>query len=84
MAKAKEPSTDALPSMAERYNQLKRVGVLSKDSASGKIVDDWNKAIDEAASKPESADISPSISTLLAVKDEEELVSTHCCYFTLC
>ena len=79
MAKAKEPPTDALPTMAEKYSQLKRVGALSKDSSSGKIIDDWNKITDEASSKPETVDISPSISTLLAVKDEEELVSA-CTY----
>ena len=74
MAKAKDPPTDALPSLAEKYNELKRVGILTKDIASGKIINDWSKAIEKAASKPETVDVSPSISTLLAVKDEEELV----------
>lgn len=74
MAKAKDPPTDALPSLAEKYNEMKRVGILTKDSASGKMINDWNKTIEKAAPKPETVDVSPSISSLLAVKDEEELV----------
>ena len=75
-AKAKEPPTDAMPTLVGIYSKLKRVGMILKDSASGKLIDEWNKAISEAESKPELVEISPAISALLAVKDEEELVRT--------
>lgn len=75
MAKAKEPQTDALPNFAEAYGRLKRVGIIQKDNPSGKLIDDWNKAISGLESKPELLDMSPAISAILAVKDEDELVS---------
>lgn len=73
-AKAKEPPTDALPTFVGIYSNLKRVGIIAKDNTSGKLIDDWNKAVSEAQSKPEVVDMSPAMSAILAVKDEEELV----------
>jgi len=46
-----------------------------KDTASGKLVSEWQAALEGVASKPEVIDMTPAISSLLAVKDEEELVS---------
>jgi nucleosome binding factor SPN SPT16 subunit len=46
-----------------------------KDTASGKLVSEWQAALEGAASKPEVIDMTPAISSLLAVKDEDELVS---------
>lgn len=73
-AKAKEPPTDALPTFTGTYTSMKRVGIVAKDSTSGKLIDDWNKILSEAESKPETVDMSPAVSAILAVKDEEELV----------
>lgn len=79
-AKAKDPPTDALPKAVELYSKLSRVGALVKEEGSGKLVDEWRKAVDASNAKPEQKDMASAISTLLAVKDEEELVS----HYTLC
>ncbi|KAH8117216.1 FACT complex subunit SPT16 [Phellopilus nigrolimitatus] len=76
-AKAKEPQTDAMPTLVSIYSKLKRVGALVKDNASGKLIDEWNTAVGESEHKPEIVDISPAVSTILAVKDEEELKCTR-------
>lgn len=73
-AKPKDPPTDALPTFLAIYTKLKRVGALTKENISGKLIDDWNKSVSEAESRPEIVDMSPAVSTLLAVKDDEELV----------
>lgn len=80
-AKPKDPPTDALPTFASIYTKLKRVGALIKENISGRLVDDWNKAISEAEAKPELVDMAPAVSTLLAVKDDEELVR-QCIQYT--
>ena len=74
-AKPKDPPTDALPKFAGIFSKLHRVGVLSKEQVSGKLIDEWNKTVASAETKPDTVDVSPAISSLLAVKDEEELVS---------
>lgn len=76
-AKAKEPPTDALPTLVGIYSNLKRVGTIMKDNTSGKLIDEWNKAVSEAENKPESVDMNPAVSAILAVKDEEELVGSE-------
>ncbi|KAI5124316.1 hypothetical protein M0805_008924 [Coniferiporia weirii] len=76
-AKPKELPTDAIPTLVGIYTKLKRVGTLAKDNASGKFIDEWNKTVSEAETKPEVVDISPAVSTLLSVKDEEELKYTR-------
>jgi nucleosome binding factor SPN SPT16 subunit len=48
---------------------------LSKETYAGKLVDEWNNALVASNNKPEVVDISPSISTFMAVKDDEELAS---------
>ena len=74
-AKAKDPPTDALPRFVEAYTSHTRVGTLAKEVHTGKLVDEWNKTVSAAATKPELVDIAPSISSFMAPKDEEELVS---------
>ena len=74
-AKPKDPPTDALPTFASIYTKLKRVGALIKENISGRLVDDWNKAISEAEAKPELVDMAPAVSSFMAVKDDDELVS---------
>ncbi|THH01723.1 hypothetical protein EW026_g1029 [Hermanssonia centrifuga] len=74
-AKAKEPQTDALPKFLEAYTSHQRVGSLIKEAHTGKLVDEWKKVLDEAEKKPELVDIAPSLSSFMAVKDEDEVVS---------
>ncbi|TFK83944.1 FACT complex subunit SPT16 [Polyporus arcularius HHB13444] len=72
-AKAKEPPTDALPRFVQAYTAHDRVATLIKESHSGKLVDEWNKAVGEAEKKPTLVDMSAAVASFLAVKDEEEL-----------
>ncbi|KDQ60609.1 hypothetical protein JAAARDRAFT_31568 [Jaapia argillacea MUCL 33604] len=72
-AKGKEAATDALPKFLAAYSSCKRVGALVKETQSGKLIDEWKKAISESASKPELVEMAPALSALLAPKDEEEL-----------
>ena len=74
-AKAKEPPTDAIPKFLEAFISHGRVGCLMKETHSGKLVDEWNKALQESSKKPELLDMAPAVSSFMAVKDEEELVS---------
>ncbi|KAI0709021.1 FACT complex subunit SPT16 [Earliella scabrosa] len=72
-AKAKDPPTDALPRFLQAYTSHDRVATLTKESHSGKLVDEWNKAVSEADKKPALVDMAPAVASFLAVKDEEEL-----------
>ncbi|KAI0721606.1 FACT complex subunit SPT16 [Cerioporus squamosus] len=72
-AKAKEPPTDALPRFVQAYTAHDRVATLTKESHSGKLIDEWNKAVGEAEQKPTLVDMSAAVASFLAVKDEEEL-----------
>ncbi|KAI9064261.1 FACT complex subunit SPT16 [Trametes sanguinea] len=72
-AKAKEPPTDALPRFVEAYTSLDRVATLTKEQQSGKLMDEWNQAVNEAAKKPTLVDMAPAVASFLAAKDEEEL-----------
>lgn len=72
--KAKDVSNDALPKFLAAYTSAQKVGILVKDSVSGKLVSEWQAALEGAASTPETIDMTPVISSLLAVKDEDELV----------
>jgi nucleosome binding factor SPN SPT16 subunit len=74
--KARDSTNDSLLKFLAVYTSAKKVGVLMKDTASGKLVSEWQAALEGAASKPEVTDMTPAISSLLAVKDEDELVST--------
>lgn len=75
-AKAKEPTNDAMPRFLAEYTSHSRVGTIIKETPTGKLVDEWNKALNASASKPEVNDATPSVSSVMAVKDEEELVSS--------
>ncbi|EKM55643.1 uncharacterized protein PHACADRAFT_173804 [Phanerochaete carnosa HHB-10118-sp] len=72
-AKAKDPPTDAVPRFLEAYVAHSRVATLTKESHSGKLVDDWNKLLSEAEQRPELVDMAPAVSSFIAAKDEEEL-----------
>lgn len=73
--KGKDQSNDtALPKLVERYTSASKAGSLTKENPSGKLVSEWQAALNESSSKPEVVDISPAISALMAIKDDEELV----------
>jgi nucleosome binding factor SPN SPT16 subunit len=74
-AKSKEAPNDALPNFAECYASHQRVGVLLKENHTGKLIDSWSTTVDGLQTKPELVDMAPAISTFMAIKDEEELVS---------
>lgn len=73
-ARAKDPPSQALPKFLEVYTTHKRVGTLVKDIHTGKLIDEWTAALNAAEEKPEVVDMAPAVSSLLAVKDDEELV----------
>lgn len=75
LAKGKEPTTDALPKFLAVYTSLERAGILVKEKHTGKMIDEWNAAVESAATKPTVVDIAAAISGFVAVKDEEEIVS---------
>ena len=75
VAKASQPATDALPKLLKEYTSVDSIGHVAKEVPSGKLISDWNAIVESANSKPELSDISSALATLLAVKDDEELVS---------
>ncbi|KAI0646896.1 FACT complex subunit SPT16 [Trametes meyenii] len=72
-AKAKDPPTDAVPRFLEAYASFDRVATLTKEQHSGKLVDEWNKAVGDAPKKPTLVDMAPAVAAFLAAKDDEEL-----------
>lgn len=78
LAKGKEPATDALPKFLESYTSSECVGTLAKEKHTGKMIDEWNTAVEGAATKPKTVDITSAISGFVAVKDEEEIASPLC------
>jgi nucleosome binding factor SPN SPT16 subunit len=75
LAKSKDPPTDALPRFLSVFTSCQRIGSLAKETYAGKLIDEWNNALAASNKKPEVVDIAPSISTFMAVKDDEELAS---------
>ncbi|KAG8735431.1 FACT complex subunit spt16 [Ceratobasidium sp. 414] len=73
MSKPKDGPSEAPKKLAEALGALKRIGGLPKEQQTGRIVDDWNKALEEHAGKPEVVDISAGLASIMAVKDEDEL-----------
>ncbi|TRM59387.1 FACT complex subunit-domain-containing protein [Schizophyllum amplum] len=71
--KPKDPPNDSLSKFVERFASKERVGTLLKEQPSGKLIAEWNKALEGAASKPELVDISHTISAVLSTKDAEEM-----------
>ena len=52
-----------------------KIGTLPKDKMSGKFVQEWQKVLAGAEADLKEVDVALGVSTLLAVKDSEELVS---------
>jgi nucleosome binding factor SPN SPT16 subunit len=82
-ASPKEPTNDAMPKFIQAYTSHSRVATLVKETQTGKLklVKEWETALASANSKPDLIDMAPSISSMLAVKDDEELV--RCCFSSL-
>ncbi|KAG5341046.1 hypothetical protein C0989_011905 [Termitomyces sp. Mn162] len=72
-AKGKDAPNDSLSKFVEVYASQTRVGTLTKESHSGKLVGDWEALVKGLESKPEIVDIGPVVSSFMAVKDSEEL-----------
>ncbi|KIL69574.1 hypothetical protein M378DRAFT_7423 [Amanita muscaria Koide BX008] len=75
--KGKDPSNDAMTNFLAAYVSKNRVGTLSKEAHSGKLVSEWDKLVSGSPEKPELLDMGPAVSTVMAVKDEEELKSAQ-------
>lgn len=54
-------------------NAGKKVGVISKDNSTGPFVQEWKTAYADISKDIEEVDISLALSTVMAVKDENEL-----------
>lgn len=52
------------------------MGTLTKEEQIGKTVNEYTGALSAAGHKPESVDISTALGAVMAIKDEEELVSS--------
>jgi nucleosome binding factor SPN SPT16 subunit len=64
----------------ERCNEIiknagKKVGVISKSPFGGPFVQEWDRSFADISKEVEEVDISPALSTAMAVKDEGELRS---------
>ncbi|KAK5111856.1 FACT complex subunit spt16 [Meristemomyces frigidus] len=56
-------------------NAGKKVGVITKDVSSGPFVNEWKTALGDISKDVEEVDISSAISSVMSVKDENELRS---------
>jgi nucleosome binding factor SPN SPT16 subunit len=74
MAKPKEEPNDSLARFATLFTSKKRIGSLLKESHTGKVVDEWQKAIKAADEKPEEMDMTAAVAGFMAVKEADELV----------
>lgn len=74
-AKAKDAANDAITNFLALYKSAHRVGTLMKETHSGKLVSEWQKLVSELNPKPEPMEMGPAVSSLMAVKDTDELVS---------
>ncbi|KAF8526838.1 FACT complex subunit SPT16 [Hysterangium stoloniferum] len=72
-AKPKDPPTDAFPNFVQLYASQSKVGMITKEKHTGKVVEEWEKALTEQDVKVEVVDIAHCVSSFMAVKDDEEL-----------
>ncbi|THV07844.1 FACT complex subunit SPT16 [Dendrothele bispora CBS 962.96] len=73
-AKAKDQANDAVPKFFEMYSSKTRVGTLTKEEYTGKLITEWNKLVsDKKGQVPELVDMSMAVSGFMAMKDDEEL-----------
>ena len=55
----------------------KKVGVITKELSGGPFVQEWKTAFGEISKEVEEVDISPALSAVMSVKDENELRSVR-------
>ncbi|KIO31093.1 hypothetical protein M407DRAFT_19971 [Tulasnella calospora MUT 4182] len=71
--KPKDPPTNAIPNVLEVMSAGKRIGTLTKEQHTGRLVDEWKNALDASNHKFDNVDISAALSACMAVKDSEEM-----------
>ncbi|KAG6812757.1 hypothetical protein H0H92_000672 [Tricholoma furcatifolium] len=76
-AKGKDAPNDSLSKFTAAYASHSRVGTLTKETHTGKLVGEWETQLNGLESKPELIDISSAVSQFMAVKDAEELKNTQ-------
>lgn len=68
----------SLANLSDPYSNFqKRIGILPKDKFTGSFIDEWKEVYTEADVKWVEQDIGPSIAAVMAIKDEEEMVSPY-------
>lgn len=65
---------NAIRQLADYCGVQKRVGSLTKEQHTGRLVDDWKAALDASSHKFDTVDVSISLSACMAVKDNDEMV----------
>ena len=55
----------------------KRIGIFGKDKPVGKWINEWKAAYEPVQFEIEELDVSAGVATVLAVKDESEIVLSH-------
>ncbi|KAG8920577.1 FACT complex subunit spt16 [Tulasnella sp. 417] len=71
--KPKDPPTNAIPNLLEVMSAGKRIGTLTKEQHTGRLVDEWKTAVDASNHKFDNVDVSAALSACMAVKDAEEM-----------
>ncbi|KDQ13142.1 hypothetical protein BOTBODRAFT_66895 [Botryobasidium botryosum FD-172 SS1] len=74
-ARPKDPPTDAIPRLAAVLANVQRIGTLTKEKHRGRITDEWAKQLETNDNKVDFVDIATAFSSVMAVKDEDELKS---------
>ncbi|KAL1410609.1 FACT complex subunit spt16 [Vanrija albida] len=70
-----ESTASVIPDLVLELGDSK-VGNLPKDKATGKLADEWNKAIATSKAGIEFVDVAVAVSAILADKDNEEIKAT--------
>ncbi|GJJ12499.1 hypothetical protein Clacol_006742 [Clathrus columnatus] len=70
--KPKDPPNDALANFLKVYRSCSKVGIIAKEKHTGKVIEEWEKALKEQGVKVESVDVAHCVSSFMAVKDDEE------------
>lgn len=74
-SKPKDQPSDALPNFVNVYKTHHKIGMVTKEKFTGKLVTEWEKQLKDQDIKVDIVDAAPCISSFMAVKNEEELVS---------
>jgi nucleosome binding factor SPN SPT16 subunit len=69
-----ESTASVIPDLVLSLADMK-LGVIPKDKATGKLSDEWNTAVANAKAGLQTVDVTVAMSAILAVKDQDEIVS---------